>query len=40
MVLAELIDEAKFPNGVFNLINGDGATTGSYWKNEKYVADC
>ena len=28
MVLAELIDEAKFPNGVFNLINGDGATTG------------
>ena len=28
IVLAELIDEAKFPNGVFNLINGDGATTG------------
>ena len=28
MVLAELIDEAKFPNGVFNLVNGDGATTG------------
>ena len=28
MVLAELIDEAKFPDGVFNLINGDGATTG------------
>jgi len=28
MVLAELIDEAKFPKGVFNLVNGDGATTG------------
>jgi aldehyde dehydrogenase (NAD+) len=28
MILAELIDEAKFPAGVFNLINGDGATTG------------
>jgi aldehyde dehydrogenase (NAD+) len=28
MILAELIDEVKFPTGVFNLINGDGATTG------------
>ena len=28
MVLAELIDEAKFPKGVFNLVNGDGAITG------------
>ena len=28
MILAELIDETKFPAGVFNLINGDGATTG------------
>ncbi len=28
MIIAELIDEAKFPNGVFNLVNGDGATTG------------
>ena len=28
IILAELIDEAKFPNGVFNLVNGDGATTG------------
>ena len=28
MVLAELIDEAKFPKGVFNLVNGDGETTG------------
>jgi aldehyde dehydrogenase (NAD+) len=28
MILAELIDEVKFPAGVFNLINGDGVTTG------------
>ena len=28
MILAELIDDTKFPKGVFNLINGDGATTG------------
>ena len=28
IILAELIDETKFPNGVFNLVNGDGATTG------------
>ena len=28
MILAEIIDEAKFPPGVFNLVNGDGATTG------------
>ena len=28
MILAELIDEVKFPAGVFNLVNGDGATTG------------
>ena len=28
MLLAEMIDEAKFPNGVFNLVNGDGAVTG------------
>ena len=28
MILAEIIDEAKFPSGVFNLVNGDGATTG------------
>ena len=28
MILAEMIDEAKFPPGVFNLINGDGAITG------------
>ena len=28
MLLAEMIDEAKFPDGVFNLVNGDGAVTG------------
>lgn len=28
MILAELIDETGFPPGIFNLINGDGATTG------------
>ena len=28
MILAELIDETKFPAGVFNLVNGDGTTTG------------
>jgi len=28
MILAEIIDETKFPAGVFNLVNGDGATTG------------
>ena len=28
MIIAELLDEAKFPKGVFNLVNGDGATTG------------
>ena len=29
MILTELIDEAGFPPGVFNLVNGDGATTGN-----------
>ncbi len=28
MIIAELIDEAKFPKGVFNLVNGDGVITG------------
>ena len=28
MILAELIDDTKFPAGVFNLVNGDGAITG------------
>jgi len=29
MLFAEMIDEAGFPPGVFNLINGDGASTGA-----------
>ncbi|MCF6430344.1 aldehyde dehydrogenase family protein [Leisingera sp. MMG026] len=29
MLLAEMIDEAGFPPGVFNLVNGDGAGVGS-----------
>ena len=28
MILTEIIDETNFPPGVFNLINGDGNTTG------------
>ena len=28
MILAEIIHEVKFPKGVFNLVNGDGQTTG------------
>jgi len=28
LLFAEMIDEAGFPSGVFNLINGDGATVG------------
>jgi aldehyde dehydrogenase (NAD+) len=29
MILAELIDDTKFPAGVFNLVNGDGLITGN-----------
>ncbi len=29
MLLAEMVDEAKLPAGVFNLVNGDGAGVGS-----------
>ena len=29
MVFAEMVDEAGFPAGVFNLVNGDGATAGA-----------
>jgi len=29
MILAEMIDEVKFPEGVYNLVNGDGVTTGN-----------
>jgi aldehyde dehydrogenase (NAD+) len=30
MLLAEMIDEAGFPSGVFNLVNGDGYGVGTY----------
>ena len=30
MLFAEMIDEADFPSGVFNLVNGDGAGVGTY----------
>ena len=30
MLFAEMIDEAGFPSGVFNLINGDGAGVGTH----------
>ncbi len=30
MLFAEMIDEAGFPSGVFNLVNGDGAGVGTY----------
>ena len=29
MLLAEMIDEVKFPSGVFNLVNGDGPGVGT-----------
>ena len=29
MLFAEMIDEARFPKGVFNLVNGDGAGVGT-----------
>ena len=37
MIIAELVDEAKFPKGVFNLVNGDGATTGDALTSHPYV---
>ena len=33
MLFAEMIDEAGFPSGVFNLVNGDGAGVGSHISN-------
>ena len=30
MVFAEMIDEANFPSGVFNLVNGDGVGVGTH----------
>jgi aldehyde dehydrogenase (NAD+) len=29
MIYAEIIDEAGYPPGVFNLVNGDGPTVGA-----------
>ena len=29
VIFAEMMDEAGFPAGVFNLVNGDGATVGT-----------
>src|SRR6056297_3670629 len=37
MVYAEIIDEAGYPPGVFNLVNGDGATVGSALSRHKDV---
>ena len=33
MLFAEMIDEAGFPSGVFNLVNGDGAGVGTQISN-------
>ena len=30
ILLAEMIDEADFPPGTFNLVNGDGAGVGAH----------
>ena len=30
MLFTEMIDEAKFPSGVFNLVNGDGSGVGTH----------
>ena len=30
ILFAEMMDEAGFPAGVFNLVNGDGAGVGTY----------
>ena len=38
MLLAEMIDEAGFPNGVFNLVNGDGAGVGTWLTKHPDVA--
>ena len=33
MLFADMIDEASFPSGVFNLVNGDGAGVGTHISN-------
>lgn len=37
LVWAELMDEAGFPAGVFNLVNGDGATVGEAMSNHSGI---
>ena len=37
MIFAELIDEAGFPKGVFNLVNGDGVGVGSQMSSHKDI---
>ncbi|WP_415394064.1 aldehyde dehydrogenase family protein [Paracoccus sp. SJTW-4] len=37
MVFAEMMDEAGFPKGVFNLVNGDGAGVGTHLSTHKDV---
>ena len=37
MIFAELMDEAGFPKGVFNLVNGDGVGVGSQLSSHKDV---
>ena len=37
LIVAELIHEAGFPKGVFNLVNGDGAGVGSHLSQHKDV---
>ncbi|WP_448327302.1 aldehyde dehydrogenase family protein [Sulfitobacter sp. M13] len=37
MIFAELMDEAGFPKGVFNLVNGDGVGVGSQMSSHKDI---
>ena len=37
MLFAEFIDEAGFPDGVFNLVNGDGSTVGEAMSNHAHI---
>ena len=37
MLFAEFIDEAGFPDGVFNLVNGDGSTVGEAMSNHPHI---
>ena len=37
IILTEIIHETKFPKGVFNLVNGDGSTTGEALTNHRDI---